>query len=163
YNQPDQRVNRFQYWEMRIMWLMLRGECFRVPIYDGRKLVRIIMLDPAQVQHIIQDNELAGWRYTSPGRQGAVQSQVFLPEEVWFEKLPNPFNYWRGMSPLHVAALPAKTDFAATSFMRGLMENNADLGIIVHTDQQLSDQQQDQILAHLRNRKRKAGTPDQPL
>src|SRR5262245_4636429 len=26
YNRPDQRVNRFQYWELRVMWLMLRGE-----------------------------------------------------------------------------------------------------------------------------------------
>jgi len=47
--------------------------------------------------------------------------------------------------------------------MRGLMENNADLGVIVHTDQQLTDEQQTQILADLRNRKRRAGTADQPL
>src|SRR5437764_4129465 len=34
YNRPHPRINRFQYWELRIMWLMLRGECFRIPIYD---------------------------------------------------------------------------------------------------------------------------------
>ncbi len=163
YENPDRRLNRFRYWEMRVIWLMLRGECFRVPIFNGRKLMRIVMLDPANVQHIVQDHELVGWRYTSPGRQGPLQSQVFLPEEVWFERLPNPFDTWRGMPPLHVAGLSAKTDFAAASFMRGLMENNADLGIIVHTDQQLTTEQQDQILAHLRARKRRAGTADQPL
>src|SRR5262245_12961473 len=32
YEQPHPYTNRFQYWELRIMWLMLRGECFRVPI-----------------------------------------------------------------------------------------------------------------------------------
>ena len=31
-------------------------------------------------------------------------SQVFLPEEVWFEKLPNPFDFWRGMPPLYAAS-----------------------------------------------------------
>src|ERR1043166_1144341 len=31
YNRPNSGMNRFQYWEMRVIWLMLRGECFRVP------------------------------------------------------------------------------------------------------------------------------------
>src|SRR5437660_5929026 len=36
YAHPNPYVNRFQYWELRVIWLMLRGECFRVPIYEGR-------------------------------------------------------------------------------------------------------------------------------
>src|SRR5205823_696590 len=84
-------------------------------------------------------------------------------EEVWFEKLPNPFNFWRGLSPLQVAAVPARTDFAASSFMSGLMENNADLGLVVRTDQQLTPDQRTQLLAALRDRKRRAGTADRPL
>src|SRR5271169_3867976 len=67
------------------------------------------------------------------------------------------------MSPLSVAALGTKTDFASAAFMHGLMENNADLGVIVRTDQHLDDAQQQQILADLRNRKRRAGTADKPL
>src|SRR5438270_2964135 len=34
YARPHPYINRFEYWELRIMWLMLRGECFRVPLYD---------------------------------------------------------------------------------------------------------------------------------
>src|SRR5262245_28205052 len=34
YNRPHPHLNRFQYWELRVIWLMLRGECFRVPIYS---------------------------------------------------------------------------------------------------------------------------------
>src|SRR6267142_6735568 len=34
YDHPHPYLNRFQYWELRIMWLMLRGECFRLPIYS---------------------------------------------------------------------------------------------------------------------------------
>src|SRR6516165_9891508 len=33
YDQPHPQVNRFQYWELRVLWLMLRGECVRVPIF----------------------------------------------------------------------------------------------------------------------------------
>src|SRR5258707_2746201 len=157
------QVNRFQYWELRVIWLMLRGECFRVPIYEGRKLVRIVMLDPAQVHHIVEDHQLIGWRYTGIGRQAPLDSQIFLPEEVWFEKLPNPFDFWRGLPPLYVAGMAAKTDFAASAFMKGLIENNADLGVIVRTQGQLDPAQREQLMAALRNRKRKAGTADSPL
>src|SRR5262249_46153159 len=34
YERPHPHLNRFQYWELRVLWLMLRGECFRVPIYE---------------------------------------------------------------------------------------------------------------------------------
>src|SRR5207245_4231276 len=34
YNHPHPQINRFQYWELRVIWLMLRGECFRVPIFS---------------------------------------------------------------------------------------------------------------------------------
>src|SRR5512139_3110219 len=34
YSRPHPHLNRFEYWELRVMWLMLRGECFRVPIYE---------------------------------------------------------------------------------------------------------------------------------
>src|SRR5438046_869256 len=76
YSHPSPQMNRFQYWEMRVIWLMLRGACFRVPIYsDGprhaalgtQRLERLIMLDPSQCHHIIQDHELVGWRYSGFG------------------------------------------------------------------------------------------------
>src|SRR5437016_849724 len=103
------------------------------------------------------------WRYTGFGNTAPLASQIFLPEEVWFEKLPNPFDPWRGMPPLYVAETAAKTDFAAGAFMKGLIENNADLGVVVRTDQQLDEAQQDQVIAALRDRKRRAGTADKPL
>jgi HK97 family phage portal protein len=170
YARPHPHINSFQYWELRVIWLMLRGECFRVPIYDeagpgrGRNRVprAILILNPDHFQHIIEGNRLAGWRYTGPGPRGAMPSQVFLPEEVWFERLPNPFDFWRGMSPLQVAALAAKTDFAAASFMKGLMENNADAGLIVRSPQPLDPDQQEQVLAALRDRKCRGGA-DRPV
>jgi HK97 family phage portal protein len=86
-----------------------------------------------------------------------------LPEEVWFEKLPNPFNFWRGLSPLSVAAIPAKADFTSSALMQGVLENNGDCGLIVRTEQQLDERQREQVKASLRDRKRRAGTADRPL
>lgn len=126
-------------------------------------LRRIIIADPAHFQHVVQDHELVGWRYTGFGRNAPLSAQVLLPEEVWFEKLPNPFNFWRGLSPLSVAAVPAKADFTASALMQGLLENNGDCGLIVRTEQQLNDRQREQIIADLQSRKRRAGTADRPL
>jgi len=41
YGRPHPQINRFQYWELRVIWLMLRGECFRVPIFEGANKVRV--------------------------------------------------------------------------------------------------------------------------
>src|ERR1051326_4982798 len=70
YNRPHPSMNRFQYWELRILWLMLRGECFRIPVFDERRspltnrpaLKSIVMLDPAHFQPVIKDRQLEGWR-----------------------------------------------------------------------------------------------------
>src|SRR5579859_7510550 len=162
YARPNPQMNRFQYWELRVIWLLLRGECFRVPIYQDpggntsfgsrsvlssrrSRLKQILLLDPAHFQHIIEDHQLIGWRYTGLGPQTPLAGQVFLPEEVWFEKLPNPFDFWRGLPPLYVASMAAQTDFAAGAFMRGMIENNCDTGVIVRTDKWLSPEQRQEI------------------
>jgi HK97 family phage portal protein len=203
YSRPHPYINRFQYWELRIIWLMLRGESFRIPIFEdssdhnlnqnlsrsplpsdgrgikgegpfsllpssfsaraGSTLRQVLILDPSHFQHIVDNHQLLGWRYTGFGPNTPLESQVFLPEEVWHEKLPNPFDFWRGMPPLFTAGLAAKTDFAAAAFMHGLMENNADAGAIVETDQQLPPEQRIQLMAALKNRKRRSGIADRPL
>ena len=69
YGRPHPQINRFQYWELRVIWLMLRGECFRVPIFeDGAlgeralpgRLKSVLILDPARFQHIVEDNRADG-------------------------------------------------------------------------------------------------------
>jgi HK97 family phage portal protein len=225
YNQPAPRLNRFQYWELRVLWLLLRGESFRVPIFvdnpeylrqrereaemekarqeaaarglptpkeqlpelkgasgaekflrefhrilreppqkyiPRKKLGAIAFLDPDFMHHIIQDHHLAGWRYNGP-RDGLLESQVFLPDEIWHDRLPNPFDNWRGLAPLRAADLAARTDFASANYMRGIIENNAENGFIVRTDQQLTDEQREQMKSSLRNRKRGAGCADQTV
>lgn len=171
YLRPHPHINQFQYWELRVIWLMLRGECVRVPLFQDaaagpagrRRLAGVLLLDPAQFDHIVEDGQLLGWRYRAPGSRAPLADQVFLPEEIWFEKLPNPFDFWRGLPPLRAAALAAQTDFAAGAFMKGLIENNGDAGTIVRSEKPLSDQQRAQLLGQLKNRKRRAGLADTPL
>jgi hypothetical protein len=127
------------------------------------KLKSILLLDPVRFQEVVENHDLIGWRYKDTSPSTPLESQALLPEEVWFEKLPHPFNFWRGLPPLFVAELATKTDFAASAYMRGIIENNCDNGLIVRTTEQLDENQREQIKAALRNRKRQAGTADRPL
>jgi HK97 family phage portal protein len=200
YSHPHPRINAFQYWELRVLWLLLRGECIRIPVFQddsrlertvsgfpldpldqplpgtlpnhatgGRptksqksKIKNILFLDPLSFQHVIRNHQLLGWRYTGH-KDAPLESQVFLPEDVWFDRLPHPYDFWRGLSPLVVAAMACRTDFAASTFMYGLMDNNADAGLIVRSEQELTDQQQEQIVAALKNRRCQAGAANRSL
>src|SRR5207247_8159146 len=79
YAHPHPQLNRFQYWELRVICLMLRGECFRVPVYEGRKLIKVLMLDPAHCQHIVEDHQLVGWRHRGFGPKTRWDTRVLLP------------------------------------------------------------------------------------
>jgi len=109
------------------------------------------------MHHIVQNHELIGWRYTATPNC-PVESQVFLPEEIWFDRLPNPFNTWRGLSPLTPANLAMRTDHSAAHFMRDLVEHNAEGGLIVRADHQLTDEQRAQISSSIRNRRAAGNT-----
>jgi len=197
YDCPHPGLTRFQYWELRVLWLLLRGECFRLPIYkhkgesflaNGAPLfscpadragisasslrqaaqssssrkpshlspASVLILNPDHLQHIVENHHLLGWRYTGAPKRTPLESQVFLPEEIWFDKLPNPFDFWRGLSPLSVATLASQTDFAAASLMHSFLENNATFGTIVRSEQPLADEQREQIIAVLRQRRLRA-------
>ena len=175
FERPHPTMDRALFWEMLMTWRALRGEFFILPLDDqdqpvdlaltrhGPPITRLITLAPEQFWHIVQGYELAGWRFTGAPMLSPIASQVLLPSEVVHSRSPNPYLYWRGLSPLLLAMLPAAADYAAEQFMKGLMVNNADTGVIVTTEQQVSAEQREAIMGALRERKRKAGTPDRPL
>jgi phage portal protein BeeE len=61
YERPHPELSGFQYWELRTMWLLLRGECVRIPVWENHRgklrLDRILMLDPAQFRHQVRDGK----------------------------------------------------------------------------------------------------------
>ncbi len=173
FSRPHESLNRFRFWEFIVTWYCLRGEVFLIgqdkngnilPIKKSRQApAQLLVLPPDQFRHIVNGYDLAGWQFTSAPLSGPIGPQSFTPDEVVHDFLPNPYLFWRGMSPLSVALLAAQTDYASAQFMKGLMLNNADTGVIVRTDQQLSPDQREQIMSALNERKRSAGTADRPL
>jgi len=192
FNRPHPFLNRFRFWEFIVTWYCLRGEAFIValdksgavlpihrspsPSQSGRgargegsapssssSIRSLLVLPPDRFRHIVENSELLGWRFTASPLSNPLPSMALVPDEVIHDFLPNPYLFWRGMSPLSVALLAAQTDFASAQFMKGLMLNNADAGVIVRSDEQLGEEQRESLLSALRERKRSAGTADRPL
>jgi len=173
FNRPHPMISRFEFWELLISWLMLRGRCFVVGLTKSNEVVnwgwRFGQQVPAQLWFLNPDQMrreasggFGGWIYTSR-YDDMIPTRAFLPEEVVYLRLPGIANFYDGQNPLFVAALAAQTDYHSAQFIKGMMSNNADQGMVVGTDQKLGDEQRTQIESALRNRKRMAGRADKPL
>ena len=173
FNRPHEYIDRDLFWQYLVVWEALRGEFFIIPLdaSDGAvrldqrapKIAKLLVLSPDFFWHRVVGFKLEAWRYTGSPLMSPLASQYFLPEELVHKMRPNPYLFWRGLSPLTAALLPAQSDYAASQFMKGLMLNNADTGLIATSDQWLSQEQREQVLAALRERKRMAGTADRPI
>jgi phage portal protein BeeE len=173
FNRPHPTMDRQLFWEMIVTWNSLRGEFFILPLdladqpvdmTDRKPRVRrLLTLPPEMFWHVVQGFDLRAWRHTGAPLMSPIASEILVPGEVIHSRSPNPYLYWRGMSPLTVAMAPAQTDFAGEQYQKGLWLNNADTGVIVTTEQILADEQRRAIEQALRERKRKAGTADRPL
>ncbi len=173
FSRPHPLMSRQLFWEMVCTWNSLRGEFFILPLDKNDqpvdlsdrnpKVARLLTLPTELFWHVVQGYDFAGWRYTGSPMLTPIPSEMLLPTEVIHSRMPNPYDFWRGMSPMFVAAVTAGADYAASQYNKGYWMNNADTGVIVTTDQQATPEQRAAILAALRERKRKAGTADRPM
>lgn len=127
--------------ESVIVWLSLRGECFWELIRgdDGRPY-RIIIPIPETMEEIVKGGDIIGWRkHTATG---------ILPieaESIIQFKYFNPYNPYRGLSPLTATALGLHIDYAAAAFNYYFFNNQAIPPIILSSDQDLDDEEADGI------------------
>jgi HK97 family phage portal protein len=170
---PHAHISSTDFWELTVAWMLMRGRCFIAGLDRNGRYVALsgplatlpaslVILPADRVQPIHSAQILMGWRY-SAAFQDLSQSQALLPEEVLFIPMPNPFDHWAGLSPMTVANLAASTDRAAGLFQRGLAESNGELGFLVTSEHQLTDEQIAQVKAALAERRRGAGVAARPL
>ncbi len=173
FDRPHPMLNRFEFWEYVVAWLLLRGRCFIVGLDRANRVInwsernrqrpwQLMVLSPDRFRKHMQGGYLLSWSYTQ-GYDEPFYSYTFVPDELIYLRLPGVGNFYEGQNPLFVALLAAQTDYASAQFMKGLMMNNADQGMVVSTDQRLAEEQRVQIDAAVRNRKRMAGRADKPL
>jgi HK97 family phage portal protein len=176
FNNPHPLITRFDFWEMLMQWLMLRGQAFIVGLTDSGEVInwqfrggsapkptQLLILNPDRMRRDVRGGRLVGWYYTASGISEPMEGQYLLASEVIYHRLPLPGAFFDGCPPLSIAMMAASTDYYSAAFMRGLMANNADTGLVVSTDQKLSPEQRAALETAIRARKRQAGRADKPL
>lgn len=152
-NRPNELMNGTKLWEMTLLSLLLPtvkspgGQCFWVGIgkngenYDfqsSRDLPYQLFAFNDRMFSAIKDEEtgnLWGWRMQLP-RGGGV---TFTTNEVLRFNFINPYNLFLGLSPLSAAEYALLTDAKATELNCYFFDNNASLGGVLSTTQNMSN------------------------
>lgn len=148
--------------EATVGWLKLRGEAFW--IFDDTWLLRtsaarspFIIARPDSMREVVANGELLAWEYRDCSGRGTLLG----PEQVLHLKCWNPYGDTRGLAPYEAAHTAAEADYLAGEYGRNLMRNNGDRGPIISTKGgMLTDQQQEQILRMLREKRAAAARGD---
>lgn len=95
-------------------WYKVRGE-------NTRKIKEVYLLPPDRMEVKLSHGELVGYvLHKANGEQ-----VPFMPEEIYHDKRPNPFNEWRGMSVLEKAAVYVETEINVSHFTLNYIRNSA--------------------------------------
>src|SRR5438876_3877316 len=75
FSRPHPLLNRFRFWEFIVTWYCLRGEAFIVALDNSENVLpikasrqapsQLLVLNPDQFRHLVENYDLSGWRYTS--------------------------------------------------------------------------------------------------
>lgn len=148
--------------EATVGWLKLKGHAFW--LFDDEWLLRtakarppFLIARPDCMRAIVKGGELLGWDYVD----AAGQRHALLPEQVLQLKCWNPYHDLDGLAPYTAAHTAAEADYLAGEYGRNLMRNNGDRGPIISVKSgMLTDQQQEQIVRMLREKRAAAARGD---
>ena len=142
FESPNPFMSRFQLWEATEIYLKLRGECMWV--FEGGGLygkgtnnipAEIYPMDPALFSPIIDKSNglIAAWEL-----RGANGEKVILEQDVevlQFKKY-NPYDKYRGLSPLEAAARSVKMGQSVRQLNDSILDNGAEPGGVLTSEQQ---------------------------
>jgi HK97 family phage portal protein len=133
-----------------VMMRQLRGEVFWLlgKSADGRQSI-LPYYDPRYWrEHVNREQGLYAWEY----RQADNAFTVPAGEVMWLGQ-DNPANPYRGISPLKAAARALSVDAYGDALQADMLRRGGERGLVLGTDAMLSDDQYDQLLAHLAARR----------
>jgi len=113
-----------------LWWLLLRGEAYWMKAYDRSGELRELWPLPSSHIQPIPDKQryISGYKYTPTNGQEAV---VFPKEQIVFFRLPNPFDFHRGLSPLTAYRLAVETDVAAAEWNKKTFKDDMTLRMLI--------------------------------
>lgn len=141
---PGPMMSGYDLWKQTCSWWNIEGEAFW---YFGNDYVcgipeELVILNPRHMQHVVSGGRIVKWLYTGDD-DGAPFS--ILPDEIVHFRDWNPFNRWRGISPLVMLAAEIDQDVLAARQNTGLLKEGGIPKGLLKTDQIISESEAEQL------------------
>lgn len=139
-------MSKYQLWEAAVTCLDIWGEAF---IVKDRELVNGVPAylwpqNPSEFKEQFRGTTFVGWEYTKNGKH-----EFIFPDEVIQPKYYNPYDSYRGLSPLKAMDTGLKADWSAIKYNKKFFDNDGTPGSVFSTDQNLTDPQYERLRAEL--------------
>ena len=132
---PNEFMSGFDLWSATSTFYTLYGEAYWYLVQSvgqsigtSRLPAEIILLDPRKIKEVVDPDSgyLKGWLY-----DGRISLEI---DEVLQFKNTNPYNRWRGLSPLDAVAIEIRSDYKASQYQGKFFDNNAIPGMVLKVD-----------------------------
>ena len=135
-------LNKYSLFETIPVWLSLRGECFWQIVRDDylNKPAEINIIRPENMVEIVKNGELLGWEEWT----GETRKIHDIKDIIQF-KYYNPYNKYRGLSPLTACLLGLHIDYAAAAYNFYFFNKDATPAGVISSDQVLRPEEADAI------------------
>jgi HK97 family phage portal protein len=132
---PNDTMSGFDLWSSTSTFYNLYGEAYWYLVESvGQSMgttrlpAEIVILDPKRMVEVVSPDTglLLGWMYDS-------RISLTLDEVIQF-KNTNPYNRYRGLSPLDAVNIEVKSDYKASVYQKKFFDNDAKPGMVLQVD-----------------------------
>ncbi len=136
FDEPNPYMSRFELWQRTSAWWSLEGEAFWYFGNDYASGVpkELHVLNPRKIQAVMNCGEITKWVY-----EGNREKFIILPSEIIHFKNWNPYNHYRGLSPLLCMKDEIGEDILASRQYRKLLKEGGIPKGLLKTDQILTE------------------------
>ena len=141
---PNQMESRFDLWKQTCAWWSLDGEAFWWfgEDYSCGIPKELYVLNPRRMQHVVENGRVIKWVYTD---EHSGKPTIILPDEIIHFKDWNPWNEYRGVSPLVSLGLEVEQDLLAARQNTGLLKEGGVPKGLLKTDQVLTENEAEML------------------
>lgn len=145
FNSPNPLMTESEFVQAWVGFLGLYGEVNIIrntsigELTGSRKLpAELWIFNPAHFQAVISNGQLTGWRYAVANQAGKM---FFTPEEIIHTRDFNPYHLLKGIPPTTPISKVLDIDWQSLIFNKAFFDNDATPGMMLGTDDKLTDEQ----------------------
>jgi HK97 family phage portal protein len=148
---PNPLMSGSQLIEASMIFLGITGEAFYILDRSNPREVpkEIWTFHPSRFEHVPDPHSglTRGWLYRKGSKQIPLE-----PHEVVFFRYFNPYNDYRGFSPIEAAQLSIDQDWYAGQYNRNFFVNSAQTSAVLESKENLMQEEFDRLLAQWNDR-----------